>query len=236
MNRVPRVYLSPTAFLDGSVRPSPEASHHLFRVLRLRPGDSWAALDGQNRSWLCEVVDESVSRKVAEWPSVAPLSVHLEVGLALAKGQRFEDALEKMAELGVVRVIPLQTDRTARGLPSSAKLLRWDQIAKSSSAVANRRVPLQIGSPCDLEELLKVSDPASTVYCHHDGAAPAELFRSPKKSFTLLIGPEGGFSPAELENLQTRGKRVSLGPLTLRVETAAVVAACLALTLPTLPR
>lgn len=236
MNRVPRIYLSPTAFIDGTVRPSTEASHHLFKVLRLRAGDQWAALDGQNRSWLCEVGDESVSRKVAEWPSVAPLSVHLEVGLALAKGQRFEDALEKMAELGVVRVVPLQTERTERGLPSSAKLLRWDQIAKSSSAVANRRVPLQVAAPRDLDDLIEGTDPATTVYCHHDGAAPADLFRAPKKSFTLLIGPEGGFSPSELDKLQSRGKRVSLGPLTLRVETAAVVAASLALTLPTLPR
>ncbi len=233
MNRVPRIYLSPSAFVDRSVRPSQEAAHHLFRVLRLRPGDQWAALDGKSRSWLCEVVDETQSRKIEDWIAVAPLPIHLEVGLALCKGQRFENALEKMAELGAVRLIPLETERTERGLPSSSKLLRWDQIAKSASALANRLVPLQISAPRPLEDFLRETDPATTVYCHHDGASPPELFRHPRNRFTLLIGPEGGFSSSELEELQGRGKRVSLGPLTLRVETAAVVAAALALTLPT---
>lgn len=236
MNRVPRIYLAPSAFIDRTVRPNREAAHHLFRVLRLRPGDRWAALDGKSRSWLCEVVDETQSHKVEEWPAVSPLPVHLEVGLALCKGQRFEDALEKLAELGVVRVVPLEMERTERGTPSAAKLLRWDQIAKSASALANRLVPLQVSAPRSLEDFLPETDPATLVYCHHDGASPQDLFRHPRNRFTLLIGPEGGFSPLELEKLQGRGKRISLGSLTLRVETAAVVASTLALTLPTLTR
>ncbi len=233
MNRVPRVYLSSSEFIDGTVHPNREAAHHLFRVLRLRPGNRWAALDGQSRSWLCEVITESESRKLEEWPAVAPLPVQVEIGLALCKGQRFEDALEKLAELGVIRVIPLETERTERGSPSPAKLLRWDQIAKSASALANRLVPLQVATPRTLNNFLPETNRSNLVYCHHDGSSPQELFRYPRQNFTLLIGPEGGFSPSELEKLQGRGKRISLGPLTLRVETAAVVASTLALVLPT---
>lgn len=232
MSRVPRVYLPPAAFVEGAVRPSREAGHHLFRVLRLRPGERWAALDGQGRSWLCEVGDEAESSKVEEWAAVPPLPLSVEVGLALCKGQRFEDALEKMAELGVRRLVPLRTERTERGLPSSAKSERWEQIAKSASALANRLIPLEVGAPQDLDQFLAHADPACTVYCHHDGASPGEVFGRPRDRLTLAIGPEGGFSPPELMKLQSVGQGVSLGPLTLRVETAAVVATSLALALP----
>lgn len=232
MSRVPRVYLPPAAFAGETVRPSREARHHLFRVLRLRPGERWAALDGQGRSWLCEVGDEAESSKVGEWAAVPPLPLSLEVGLALCKGQRFEDALEKMAELGVRRLVPLRTERTERGLPSGAKRERWEQIAKSASALANRLVPLELGAPQDLDPFLAQAAPGCAVYCHHDGASPGEVFARARDRLSLTIGPEGGFSPGELEKLQSVGQRVSLGPHTLRVETAAVVATSLALALP----
>jgi 16S rRNA (uracil1498-N3)-methyltransferase len=194
-------------------------------VLRLRCGDRWAALDGERRSWLCEIGQAGVSRKVDDWAAVPPLPVHVELGLALCKGTRFEDALEKLAELGVVAVVPLQTERTERGVPSAQRLLRWDQIAKSASALANRLIPMAVAAPRLLGDFLQQVDPAASVYCHQDGARPCEVFRRPRTRFTILIGPEGGFSPAELEALHHRARRVSLGPLTLRVETAAVCAA-----------
>lgn len=215
--------------MDHQVRTDAEAAHYLGKVLRLRAGDRWAALDGQRRSWLCEFIDRDHSRKVEDWPAVAPLPVSVEVCLALCKGSRFEDALEKLAELGAVRVIPMETERTERGLPSAQRLARWDQIAKSASALANRLVPLEIGRPRELMEHVPQLEPATAVYCHHDGATPAAVFRHPRTVYTLLVGPEGGFSPAELEALQAVAHRVSLGPLTLRVETAAVCATALAL-------
>ena len=229
MSRVSRIYLPSTAFFDGQVRPAADAVHYLHRVLRLRPGDRWAALDGQRRSWLCEIVDKETSRKVEDWPAIPPLPVSVAVGLALCRGSRFEDALEKLAELGVVRVVPLESERTERGLPSAARSRRWQEIALSGSALANRMVPLHVEPAQDLADFVAGLDPARAVYCHHDGANAAEVFRHPRNDYTLLIGPEGGFAPAELELLQKRASRVSLGPLTLRVETAAVCAAALAL-------
>ena len=229
MNRVPRVYLPPAAFHDHTVRPGEEVNHYLGRVLRLRAGDHWAALDGQRRAWLCEVVDKDVSRKVDDWVAVPPLAVSVSVALALCKGARFEDALEKLAELGVTKVVPLETERTERGLPSPAKSQRWTQIARSGSALANRLVPMQVAPPCHLLSYLHDLDPATSVYCHHDGSRPEQVFHYPRNLYTILVGPEGGFSPAELEAMHGRARRVSLGPLTLRVETAAVCAVSLAL-------
>lgn len=231
MNRVPRVYLAPSTFVDRAVRPGPDVTHYLTRVLRLRPGDRWAALDGVRRSWLCEIVDKDVSRKIGEWDAVPPHPVSVTVGLALCKGARFENALEKLSELGVVRAVPLLTERTERGLPSVAKSRRWQEISHSASALANRLVPMQVEPAQELGTFLAGCQQARTVYCHHDGASPREVFHHPRNDYALLIGPEGGFAPAELEQLQSRAQRVSLGNLTLRVETAAVCAVTLALNL-----
>ncbi len=231
MNRVPRVYLPKALFVDHTVRPSDEVAHYLQRVLRLRAGDRWAALDGEHRSWLVEIVESNLSRKVEDWPSVPPLSTSVEVGLALAKGSRFEDAVEKMAEMGVTRVVPLSTERTERGLPSAAKRQRLIGIAQAGSALANRLVPLQVAEPATLSDYLQSPGAGHLVYCHHDGSRPEQVFHPSERSYRLLIGPEGGFSPAELDLLQGKARRVSLGPLTLRVETAAVCAVSLALAL-----
>lgn len=231
MNRVPRVYLPKTQFVDHTVRPSDEVTHYLQRVLRLRPGDRWAALDGERRSWLVEITEGGVSHKVEEWSAVPPLPTSVEVGLALAKGSRFEDAVEKLAELGVKRVVPLSTERTERGLPSAAKLQRLTGIAQAGSALSNRLVPLELAPPTSLSQYLQSCEEGQTVYCHRDGSRPEQVFQPGDRSYRILIGPEGGFSPSELEMLQGRARRVSLGPLTLRVETAAVCAASLALAL-----
>lgn len=229
MSRISRVYLPSGCFSEQEVRPPEETTHYLGRVLRLRPGDRWAALDGEGRSWLCEILGPGVSRRLDDWPAIPPLPVKVEVGLALCKGQRFEDALEKLAELGVARVVPLETARTERGLPSPAKAKRWQQIALSGSALANRLVPLEVAAPAALPDYVDGLERSTAVYCHRDGDRPSDVFSSARRAYTILIGPEGGFSEPELESLRARARKVSLGPLTLRVETAAVCAASLAL-------
>jgi 16S rRNA (uracil1498-N3)-methyltransferase len=229
MSRVSRVYLPSSCFTESQVHLTEEAAHYLGRVLRLRPGDRWAALDGAGRSWLCQLDDRHSSHRVEDWPAVPPPPTRLEVGLALCKGTRFEDALEKLAELGVARVIPLETERTERGRPSPARAERWRQIALSGSALANRLIPLEIAPVSGLSEVLDGLDRGSSFYCHLGGGPARELLVGTPPQRTLLIGPEGGFAPGELESLEQRAQRVCLGPLTLRVETAAVCACTLAL-------
>lgn len=205
------------------------AAHYLRRVMRLRAGDRWVALDGVKTAWVCQLLDKTQSQRVEDWSAISPLRPSVTVGLALCKGSRFEDALEKLAELGVARTVPLRTERTERGLPSPAKAQRWTEIARSASALANRLVPMEVAPPEDLLEFVEYQEPQSTVYCQAGGAPPSEVFRERREAVTLLIGPEGGFSPAEIETLQNQRCAMTLGPLTLRVETAAVCAVSLCL-------
>lgn len=236
MARIARLYLDPKVLATyDSVELPPAAAHYLNRVLRLRPGDRWAALDGEGGSWLCQIETDKTSKKVGPWQAVPPLPLEATIGLALCKGSRFEDALEKLAELGAARIIPLQSERSERGQPSPAKFERWRQIGNSASALANRLVPLKIAPVHTLESFAEGLLPESSIFCQKGGSQAWELIASGQSQIQLAIGPEGGFSPAELLLLAKRARPMALGPLTLRVETASVCALSLALTMASRP-
>lgn len=205
-----------------------DGEHYLRRVLRRRTGEQFVALDGESRAWVCSLGDGKLGHYRHDYDAVPPLTPGITLGLALCKGSRFEDTLEKLAELGVERVVPLETDHTERKAPSDGKFARWTQIAKSASAVATRLVPLKVSRPRTLKSFLEESA-GSIYFCHPGGARAAKIFASCESHLTLLVGPEGGFSDEEVETLSEVGEKVHLGPLNLRVGTAAVVACALVL-------
>lgn len=207
-----------------------EDSHYLRKVLRKRPGDEVALLDGQGTAWRCALTEDVMATRIGIFPAVTPLPLKLCVGLALCKGSRFEGALEKLAELGVTEVTPLLTERTERKAPSKAKEIRWQDIVLSASAVAGRLIPLEL-RPTQSLESFATNDLVDLCFCHPSGTPPTEFFTKVRDSLTLLIGPEGGFSEQETSQLKENGTQVDLGPLNLRVETAAAVACGLALNL-----
>jgi 16S rRNA (uracil1498-N3)-methyltransferase len=230
MKKTPRLFLNPEAFAESEVTLSKGETHYLSNVLRLRTGDQFAALDGRGKAWLCTLDSSASASKVGEFPARPCHPLALTVAVALCKGSRFEGVIEKVAELGGAVLIPLLTKRTERKPPSQAKLDRWKEIALSSSALAYRRIPLKIAPPTPLEEL-DFEGASEFCFCHPGGLAPASYFSSISQSLTLVIGPEGGLSPAEVETLQDKASMVGLGPYNLRVETAATVACGMALNL-----
>lgn len=230
MSKIPRLYLPSQNFYEGRVALDAEACHYLKRVLRMRPGECFAALDGQSRAWLCALQADGWSEYVGDFPAVPPLSLKLTVGVALCKGSRFESTIERLAELGVATLVPLHTERTERKGPSTQKLERWQEIARSASALAFRLQPMQVLPPVDLASLLPTLE-GDVAYCHPGGEHALEAFAQGRSALTLLIGPEGGFSSSESETISGRATQVDLGPLNLRVETAATLAAGMALRL-----
>ena len=207
-----------------------EDEHYLRKVLRKKAEDHFVALDAQGKAWLCSLCSSSVARKLDDYAAVAPLALHLRVGLALCKGSRFEGAIEKLAELGVSEVIPITTHRSERKAPSSAKFERCREIALAGSALAGRLIPLKVSQPTTFQALLDSAE-GDLCCCHPGGQQASRYFAKRRENLLLLIGPEGGFSPQEVAALEGRAQRVDLGPLNLRVETAAVAAASLALNL-----
>lgn len=207
-------------------------AHHLLRVLRIRPGQTISVADGTGRWRLCQLVSARPRQRSDTGPGAATLEAvtdvvdeprphpDLTVAFAPTKGERPEWALGKLTELGVDRIIPLVTDRSVvrwddrRG---ERRHERWSEIARQA-AMQSRRVRLPIIEPPT--EVAPVAAAAETgAVLAVPGGDPPILDRP-----TVLIGPEGGWSPAEEAAVPAT---VGLGPQVLRTETAALAVASL---------
>jgi len=206
------------AGLDGDGGPQVEAAdmRHLDRVLRLRPGEIVTATDGAGRwrsyRWRGGEVELEPDGPVVNAASPTP---SITVGFTPVKGDRPEWTVAKLTELGVDTIIPLHTARS---------VVRWSDDRASDHVGRLRRVAREAtmqSRRCHIPQILDVASPSDVA-----GAAMAQFGGGPVSLDTpvVLIGPEGGWSPAELDlGLEA----VSLGPLVLRAETAALAAAVL---------
>ncbi len=211
---------------------------HIRTVLRLKAGDSIQVVGASDRLLTVQLV--AVKAKEIQGEVIAsenfdvesPLSVHL--GLALTKGNKFDAALRKSVELGACSITPLTTERcVVKTHQVGIKTERWKKIALESSKQCGRiQVPLVAEGIETLEAFCRDSDDRDLklVFWEMEGdnsLKALKLGRAPR-SVAALIGPEGGFSTAEIEKAREYGfQTVSLGPRILRAETAPVVALAL---------
>ncbi len=204
------------ADLEQPVLDAPDR-HHVERVLRLRVGDAISASDGVGGWRACRLgaggqlePDGPVVVSPGPQPSIT-------VGFALTKGERPELAVQKLTEVGVDVIAPFVADRS---------VARWDDDRAAGRIVRLRKVAREAAMQCRRTWLPTVSEVVSfdavvaaggaQLALAQAGGSPPSLARP-----TVLVGPEGGWSPAELaRELPT----VALGAHVLRAETAAVVA------------
>ena len=192
--------------------------HHLERVLRLRPGDVVTVADGRGGWRRCRLGPGSrldPHGDVTHEPRPDPV---LSVAFALTKGERPELAVQKLTELGIDRIIPFQAQRSVavwEGERAVRHLTRLRRVAREAAVQSRRAWLPEVSDLVPLASLLgepgaAIADPAG---------APPTLATS-----TLVIGPEGGFTP---EERALAGRTVRLGPHVLRAETAAMTAGAL---------
>ena len=250
-----RFYAPPEAFTPGRlhVTLSREESAHLSNVLRLREGAEVFVFDGEGHEFLCAVepepkrgARERVLRVLglAEPPhQESPLQLTL--APAMLKGEKFDLVVQKATELGVSRIVPVETERAEVRLPGSPeapaaakRVARWRRIAVEAAKQSGRaRVP-QVRAPIHLTTLLSEvahdldgAEELRLVFSERDGRGLAETVGAAgggMRRVTALVGPEGGWEDAELEQATAAGwHAVTLGGRTLRAETASIVAATL---------
>jgi len=235
-----RFYIPPEALQQNDVRLPEEIARQITRVLRLRPDDRIVLFCGDGVE--CEAVLEEVgaSRVTARVtgrhaPQVEmPCSLH--VGVAVLKGEKPEWAVQKLTEIGVSRITLLQTERsvvTAGEERWPKRLERYSRIAREAAEQCGRvRLP-EVAGPTSLDALLR--EEAAALRLFLEPRAPSSLacqLGSCPERILLLIGPEGGFTPAELERAQEAGALpVRLGTRILRAETASVAAAAVVMAL-----
>ena len=229
----PRVYVDPPLQEGQQLALDPATSHHMMRVLRLNVGQIITVCDGQGNDYRATLLPPpGQGRQQQVWvelgscqPNRAEAHHPLHIGVAPISGERFERMLEQLAELGVVAVTPLLTERTNVRQLSEPKLQRWRRVATEASQLAGRGSPLRIQPPLRLMQYLQAHSHGCML--HQAASLP------PTQRFDyghLVIGPEGGFSAGEVALATGRGWHTwSLGPRNLRVETAALVGAVLSL-------
>ena len=203
-------------------------ARHLTRVLRAEPGQRYEISDNRS-ACLAEIVEargERVVFRMIEPVDAPEPPVRITLCVALIKFDRFEWLVEKATELGVDRIVPLETARSEKGLLEAAgkRAARWTRIARESSQQSRRlRVPeilpaARFATSLDLESDHRYFlDENATVPLLR--VLPSE--HAPGDRVSLLSGPEGGWIEAERDAALKAGwKAASLGPQILRAETA----------------
>ncbi len=211
-------------------------SRHAYRVLRLKPGDETAISNGRGEVKKGLVtVSEPGNVRVRLQQDLPPAESSLEITLvqSLAKGEKMEQVLRQVVELGVKKIVPLAT---ARSVPrwdkrkEKKKIERWQSIIRSAAGQCRRAFIPNLEPLHDLESVLSLATEAKILVPFEDEANTSlvEVLKQPPpavKAVLLFIGPEGGFNNKEIETIvRAGGVPVHLGPRILRVETAAVTA------------
>lgn len=217
---------------------SDEISRQLVRVLRVRGGEQVRLIDAKNRPFLAQLVPKGrrVSAEVIEQISeVRETPFEIRLFMARIKKERFEWMLQKCTELGVTTIHPLTTAYTTVKAPHSKEnqQVRHERIIQEAAEQSERHIVPVLGEMLDFNALAgHLAEVNIFAYERSDAHAPtltqrlSELAASPSrpKSVSLLIGPEGGFSPEEAEAAVVMGfLPTSLGARVLRAETAAVL-------------
>jgi 16S rRNA (uracil1498-N3)-methyltransferase len=230
-----RFYTPPSAIEHDRLTLDASESHHLRHVLRLRPGTTVWVFDGLGNEYVCRV--EGFDRSQAHLailehtrPAVeSPLALTLAHGLT--KGEKFDLIIQKATELGVRRIVPLITTRTASSgihAVSPSRLQRWRRIALEATKQCGRTRLTDITPPVEWNRFLAELPHPALLFSERGGRSLSDrllVLGNDEPSICLMTGPEGGWQDQEIEAAEVAGAvLVSLGPRILRTETAAIVA------------
>lgn len=237
-----RFYAPPENFNgDGTIILSPEESAHLRDVLRLRNGAEVSVFDGAGGEFLC-LVEKAGGRKEAailrisqkRHPGKNDSSLDLTLAVALLKGEKFDLVVQKACELGVSRLIPLETKRAdvkiKDGRDAEKKLERWRKISVEAAKQCGRARLMHIDSLQTFKEFIGQATGTRVLFAERAGESFNDFAQDGEKPSRILaaVGAEGGWEDAEIDAAREAGfKIITLGGRILRAETAAIACAAL---------
>lgn len=236
MSASPRLWVAPDALDAPSLTLSGDDYHYLFRVLRLAAGGEVTLFDGKGRQATARIEqvgpDRATLRVDVARPVEAPGGPSLAVMLPLIKGDRMDWCIQKLVELGARRIVPVRASRCVvrlGGERAANRRQRWLTIAREAARQSRTDVVPEIDAVTDLGEAISSQRDAALKLVFwervRDRSLRAVLPEEPPTTVALLLGPEGGLTPEEVDLAVEAGfLPVGLGPRVLRAETAAVAA------------
>ena len=231
----------PRFFLPGSLTGerfltlTGEQAQHA-KVLRLRQGEAVTVCDGEGREYACTVCDVSAGQYClvvhGEQASQAEPGVFASVYMAFAKSDKLEHVIQKATELGAAEIVAFPSERCVSRPDEKTlnkKLERWRKIAASAAEQSGRgAIPEVLVMPSFREALIRAAEADLPVFFYenedaftfHDAISSGSF-----RTCSLMTGPEGGFSNAEVTEAQAAGMKIcTLGRRILRCETAPLCA------------
>ncbi len=222
-----------------------QEARHMKKVLRLKTGDEVILFDGSGHEYQAILMDEQKNGLLARISETSLKEDPPEISLCLiqgiAKGDKMDSIIQKASEIGVAAIYPLWSERSIvrlQGDSAEKKVIRWQHIAREACKQCRRNlVPL-------VKPLIKINSiyeeigdlPAVMLYENEMDNGLRQVLNNIKDQVAaqgklfLIVGPEGGFSEAEVKTAAKHGvNMVSLGPRILRTETAGIVASSIIL-------
>lgn len=228
-------FYSPSPLTIGVIAAlSENAAAHATRVMRLKVGDTLTLFCGDGVDYQCALVSvekKTASVKVLSQQKInneSPLNMRLLQGIS--SGDRMDYTIQKAVELGVTEIFPLSTERSVTKLSgdrAEKRVEHWQGVAIAACEQSGRAVLPKIHFPLTLVQWLSQHDTQQSLNLLLNPIAAKTLAQltKPENQIHLLIGPEGGLSPGEIELAnQNNFQSIVLGPRILRTETAALTA------------
>ena len=229
--RTNRVYVDAPLTGAARCRLTGSAAHHVSRVLRLRAGDALVAFDGSGGEYAASIEQmgrDAVVLRLGAHRAIereSPLAITLVQGIARA--ERMDFVVQKATELGVTRIVPFAAERSVVRLDerqAASRLAHWRAVAIAACEQCGRNRLPELSAPVGLAEFVStLSTESLRLLLSPSATLRARDLEAQTRSVVVLVGPEGGLSDAEERAAKRSGfTAVSLGPRTLRTETAAL--------------
>lgn len=225
-----RIFVRPEDIaLKKDISLPQDKARYLLSVLRLREGDCVEVIDGKGKAYsavVSAVVKRDVHIEVAsEIPVDTEADAHIVLCQGILKGDKMDMVVQKAVELGTAEIIPLITERCL--VRETRKTERWRKIAEESAEQCGRAVIPVVHEPMSLHRLPMQGGIEGFVFWE-GGGRPLRVSDRAHSKIYLMVGPEGGFTEAEVHTAEGCGLvRTTLGKSTLRAETAAIVSMAL---------
>lgn len=236
---MPKFFIEPAqdgAYPDGMIKITGEDAQHIARSLRMQAGEHLTVCDCRGNDYLCEIQEigasQAVLRILEAKASDSEPDVSVTLFQGLPKSDKMDFIIQKIVELGITRVVPVQTARSVSKPDTAAivkKTARWGKIAAEAAKQSGRGILPEVASPVSFVQAVALSqgyDLAIMLYEHNGGTLRKHLANiKPGAKIAVYVGPEGGFAVEEVELARDSGiKTAGMGPRILRTETAPVCA------------
>ncbi len=219
-----RIFVAPSQLAAGALVIRGDEHHYLMRVRRARVGDAVELVDGNGRraSALIARIADAETELAVSTPEAIPASApHVRALIPLIKGDRMDQCLEKLVEVGCDEIVVWPAARAVVKLDADRRASRLAKFVAAMQAAARQCGRAQVPSVAFADSL--AAAPRGGLCVVLDPASDGVLDATGATEVTLISGPEGGFAPEELDALAAFTP-VGLGPRVLRAETAPVIA------------